>query len=44
MSQFIDILRQHLADFRRRYAHQITPEIQACYPCHVPLSLQHRED
>ncbi|HAY95929.1 transposase zinc-binding domain-containing protein, partial [Shewanella sp.] len=28
MSQFIDILRQHLADFRRRYAHQITPEIQ----------------
>ncbi|WP_037431778.1 transposase zinc-binding domain-containing protein, partial [Shewanella sp. POL2] len=28
MSQFIDILRQHLADFRQRYAHQITPEIQ----------------
>ncbi|MDN5502148.1 MAG: IS91 family transposase [Shewanella sp.] len=28
MSQFIDILRQHLADFRQRYAHQITPEIK----------------
>lgn len=36
MSQFIDILRQHLADFRRRYAHQITPEIHAAI--HAMLS------